>query len=525
MNIYKSKLKMFVDDTNANFAIPMAVGIGVILLGIGAAFDITDAVNIRSKLASSTDNAVLTAAVSDKKTPKELQALARTSFDANYDYKPGHTLKSFKLTKPSDNRIRVETILTYQPVFAKLFGLDTRDIRVSADSTLPEVSRLDVALVLDRTGSMAGRNMTNLKTAAKGFLNDLEDSDADVRVSVIPFAHYVNIGLSYADEDWLDLPGNNSNGSDAECSMEDSSTSTCFNPNSPPQNCQTGTTSQTTDDGTTRRTTTTTTTDNGDGTCTVSTRVEEVSQGASSVSTSTVTTSGASARVSTNWANVSQTTTGNYCTYSSDPSESSGSLIEECSVRNIVGDWYGCVGSRTGNNNIEVSYNRKKIPPAMELTCGQAIKSLSSDMKAAEDVVTSLTASGATYIPAGLMWGWRSLTPSAPLEIEADGERSKLIILMTDGQNTVSQSGLFHTGTDYKKANKLTESLCNKIKESGTKIATLSYSSGSRDSTTTKLLEQCASTGELYFEPRNAQTLKEAFEDAINSTTNIRLVE
>lgn len=524
MNNLYLKMKAFADDTTANFAIIMSIGAGAILLCVGAAVDLTDAVTIKSKLASSADNAVLTAALSDEKSNSKLKNIARSSFDANYDYKSGETLKSFNLTKLSNEKIRVEATLEYQPFFSKLFGTNTRDIRVSAESILPKLNSLDVALVLDRTGSMAGTNLTNLKRAAGDFLDDIEDSDADIKVSVVPFSNYVNIGLEYAGKTWLDLRTNNSSGSDVVCSMEDASNSTCFDPNTPPPNCQTGSTTQTTDDGTTRTTTTTTTTDNGNGTCTVSTRVEETTQNSNSVSTSTVTTNGTSARASNNWGNVSQTTTGNYCTYSPDPSDSSGDVIEECSVTNIVGNWYGCVGSRANGNNLEVSYKGNKIPPAMELTCGQPITPLSDDIESAADRVDSLTASGPTYIPAGLMWGWRSLTPSAPLEVEPGKDRSKLIILMTDGQNTVSQSGLFHDGRRSNDANDLTEKLCNKIKGDGVKIATLSYSRGSRDSTTTQLLKKCASSSELYFEPRDSRTLKKAFEDAIKSTKSIRLV-
>ena len=516
--------KKFFSDTSANIAVVAAMGMGAILLCVGAALDLTNAVNLKSKLSSSTDNAVLAAAIANSKNPQEMSQIARSSFDANFKLTPDQTLKSFKLLKLPNNEIEVVTVLTYQPNFSKFLGTKTRDIKVSARSILPTLNSLDVALVLDRTGSMAGANLSNLKKASEDFLDDVDSSGADIRVSVIPFSDYVNIGLDYAGEDWLDLPTNNSSGSDVECTMEDASTSTCFNPSTPPPNCQTGTTTQSTNDGTTQRTTTTTITDNGNGSCTVSTRVEETTQNSSSVSTSTVTTSGSSSQISSNWANVTQSTAGNYCTYSPDPSDSSGNLVEECSVTNIVGNWYGCVGSRSGGNNLDVSYNGNKIPPAMELTCGQPIKPLSDDIQAAKAKVESLTASGPTYIPAGLIWGWRSLTATAPLKVQSTPDRMKLVILMTDGQNTVSQSGLFHDGTDYSEANTLTENLCNEIKGSGVKIATMSYSSGSRDSTTTRLLKECASNSDLYFEPRNSKTLKKAFEDAITSTKSIRLI-
>ena len=518
------KLRRLSGDNNGNIAVTTAIASSAILLCVGAAVDLTNNGNIQSKLSNSVDIAVIAAATSEQVKKKDLKKQARASFDENYDYSRGQSLKSFVVTKPAKDRVRVEAVLTYEPYFGKLFGKPKRDMIVSAESLLQQSNSLDVALVLDRTGSMAGTNLSNLKAATEDFLDDIEAKNADVRVSVIPFSDYVNIGLNYASEEWLDLPTNNSSGADVECSMENVSNSTCPNPYNPPQNCQVGSTTETTNDGTTERTTTRTVVENNDGSCTTTTRVEERTANSSSTSMSSTTTSGSSSQVSSNWSNVSQTNNGNYCTFSSDPDESSGSLIEECSVTNIVGNWYGCVGSRSGTSNLVADFNGRKIPPAMEMTCGQPITPLTTDMDAVRDKIDSLTASGMTYMPAGLMWGWRSLEPAAPLVNTSSGDRQKLIILMTDGANTVSQSGLFHTGQDWRAANTQTENLCEKVKAANVSIATVSYSRGARDSKTTKLLQECASGSELYFEARNAQTLKKAFEDALKSSENIRLV-
>jgi len=118
----------------------------------------------------------------------------------------------------------------HEPFFAKILGKKTIDISVAAESLLPSLNAFDIALVLDRTGSMAGTNLTNLKTAATDFLNDMDDGNNDVKVSVVPFAQYVNIGLDYANQSWLDLPRNSAGGDDVTCNMEYTSNSSCFNP-------------------------------------------------------------------------------------------------------------------------------------------------------------------------------------------------------------------------------------------------------------------------------------------------------
>jgi len=56
----------FCKNNDGNFAILSAVGFSAILLCVGASIDLTNNVNIRSKLGNSVDMAVLTAAISEQ---------------------------------------------------------------------------------------------------------------------------------------------------------------------------------------------------------------------------------------------------------------------------------------------------------------------------------------------------------------------------------------------------------------------------------------------------------------------------
>jgi len=520
---YLSKL---LKNEDGNFAIIAATSLGVIMFGVAAAVDINTIVSTKAKLANAVDSSVLAAASSGEDRKKDLTEVARATFDQNVAYIDGQSLKSFKLKKLPDDVIRAEAVVIHQPAFGKLLGIKKMRIEAISESMLPSVNGLDVAFVLDRTGSMAGSNISNLKTATRSFLDELSRDGSDVRVSIVPFADYVNIGLDNANESWLDLPVTNTfGGDDAQCVMEPQSASTCSNPfTNPPPACVTDTNTNTSTSGTETTTVTTTTTNNGDGTCTI--RIEtNVTDGASSSSSVSTTTRSDNPSGNTSaWNDISLASNGNFCTFGSDPADNSGNRVEECSINQVIGDWYGCVGSRAGALNIKAGYSGDKIPPALGRTCGQPLLSLSNDFNAAKDSIESLTASGSTYIPAGLMWGWRSLDPQEPLNVTSSEDRTKLIVLMTDGQNTISQSGLFHTGRDGSAANTLTSSLCEEIKKDDLQIATISYSTGSRDSATTQMLKSCASNSSLYFEPSSADGLKEAFANAVNSTQGVRLV-
>ena len=80
--------------------------------------------------------------------------------------------------------------------------------------------RIELAMALDNTGSMADKNkIVELKKAAKGLINSLAKAAQkkdDVRIAIIPFATDVNVGtensgatwLNWSGATWKDLSGN-----------------------------------------------------------------------------------------------------------------------------------------------------------------------------------------------------------------------------------------------------------------------------------------------------------------------------
>ena len=70
------------------------------------------------------------------------------------------------------------------------------------------IKKINIALVLDNTGSMASSGkMTNLKTAAHNLLSMLQTAattPGDVQVAIVPFATDVNVGTSNVNASWID---------------------------------------------------------------------------------------------------------------------------------------------------------------------------------------------------------------------------------------------------------------------------------------------------------------------------------
>ena len=489
----KHSMTEYASDLRGNIAVLLAFTLPVILLSAGAAIDFLDISSRKTHLQNVTDLAVLAAASSGETEIEDLESIAQMSFEQNYRPKKDESSETFNLTLSTDGELSLETKINKPTAIMAMFGRPTVGVTSEAATILPSQTPLDIALVLDRTGSMAGANMAGLISASDDFIQQLRRENRDVRVSVIPFAEYVNIGTDNATAAWLDMPGAGGAGSDVSCSMEDASTSSCLSSSS--------STNTTTSSGCT---TTTTTTSSG---------------GTTTTSTTTNCTSGSG------WSDVSRTTSGGYCTISNDPQDNSGSLVEECVPDLATENWFGCVGSREAPYNAVSEYTSgRKIPPIFDRTCGQPILELTDNLTDVQNSVAGLTASGPTYIPSGLQWGWRSLTAEAPLRPRITDDRKRLLILMTDGQNTRSQSGINHTGTDFAQADSFTLELCSAIKSSDIEIATVAYSNGGASAADASLLASCASTSAHHFSAANPSALLDAFGSAADKVSDIRLI-
>jgi Mg-chelatase subunit ChlD len=122
---------------------------------------------------------------------------------------------------------------TVNTTFARVIG--HQQIAISANSeVIWGIKKLNLALVLDNTGSMAQNNkMTALKTAAHNLLTTLKNAaktEGDVRVAIIPFATDVNIGTGYVNESWVDWTDwNSKNGTCSKSSNKTQASCTANN--------------------------------------------------------------------------------------------------------------------------------------------------------------------------------------------------------------------------------------------------------------------------------------------------------
>jgi Mg-chelatase subunit ChlD len=150
---------------------------------------------------------------------------------------------------------------------------------------------------------------------------------------------------------------------------------------------------------------------------------------------------------------------------------------------------------------------------------------LSSDKQVVKDAVNALTATGSTYIPGGLAWGWRVVSSKEPFaESQTDGgDRKKYVVLMSDGANTLSPNYPDHKGSDVAASNTLLGELCSNMKADKVEIFTIAFEV--TDSSIKSLLQTCASAGGAFYDAVNASELEAAFAEIGNSLTQIRLAK
>jgi hypothetical protein len=200
------------------------------------------------------------------------------------------------------------------------------------------------------------------------------------------------------------------------------------------------------------------------------------------------------------------------------------SWIWECRTVTDSFVWQGCVGSRNYPQNVrDDNYSLIRVPGVFNVTCPSALLSLSTSKATVVDKINSLVANGATYIPAGLMWGWAVLSPGEPFNEPTDAKRTtkRYVVLMTDGENTISPSYPAHDGSNTTTANTLTSELCANIKAADVEVFTIAFNVSI--SSVKTLLQNCATSSDKFFDAANGTQLAAAFSDITRQMTNLRL--
>lgn len=497
--------KCFLTDKNGVVAIMFGLMFPVIIASMGIGYDLAQAYMARSRLTQALDAAGLAAggSVGDDAA---LQARFESYIQANYPEAELGTLQGLHFSQVG-NDIYVNGTIRVDTDFMQWFGRDYID--VDARSVIHrEMQSIEVALVLDNTGSMDGTKLDKLKEAATSLINILEaaaertDDPESVKMSIVPYNMTVNVGENYSNASWLDKAGNSTVAKQI------------FNTTSPVNRINLFTAMGR----------------SWGGCVEMRAAPHDVTESPPTITNSSTLyvpyfapdepDSGVSGGPYVNNYKSDGTTSSSWLTRLKNQNKYSGSFSSgTLSIGYQKGPNAGC-----------------EIQPLMRLT---------NDFDALRARIDDMNAIGETVILTGLMWGWHTLSPSAPFY---DGvayntdKHKKIMILMTDGQNSLASSsnnnqsyygGLGYiwqgrlgitSGSSSTRRLKMEEKqaqACTNAKAAGITI----YSIRLLTSGDATVMEGCATTPEMFYDVTDVDDLNSVFIEIANSIQNLQITE
>ena len=479
-------LQRFARSRDGQFALLMSILSIPLLAAAGLAIDYSYAVQARARLRAANDSAALYAATEFRRTgklPAEERVLAYLT--TNFDRPQGDGDPFIVKIEIKNKVLRLDSHAQVPVFIMGIFGHDRTEIATTSSVTIGDDTRLEISLALDTTHSMTQltgipsgiidpdgtllppdiqdvRRIDALKVAglrfANKFLNDPDLKDRS-RIAIVPFARYVNVGLSNRNAAWLSVPPD-TGATGQQCSRYYEIT--------------------------------------GYGTC-----------------------------VPYTWYYDGVPVSGTWC-----PPVYGSNYTEQCTPTGAQ-TWSGCVGSRNEPLNLAEGFSGVKFQGLMNTWCNSEILPLTDNAVTVANHISSLWTNDYTYIPEGVMWGWRMLTKAQPFtEVKSpapDEKVRRIMIVMTDGENQamadIPDAPTHHVlspdinvtpkaqyDADVAKANQWTLAACEGAKADEVELYTISF--GSDINAASKLmLKNCASDAKHYYDAADATKLIEAFDE------------
>lgn len=204
------QVRRFKSDTSGATAIVFALSTIPLMGFVGAAIDYSRAASLRSQVQRAVDGtALVLASRAGTLSEAELRAEGERTYRGYVAATPALTTTQVTVSRQGKT-VRVAAAGSVKATAS--FVLGWAAIPVSSEAQVAwGTSRLEVALVLDNTGSMNDapdgiRKIDALKAASKDLLSTLRAVAADdesVKVSIVPFDTEVRLDQTYRYESWL----------------------------------------------------------------------------------------------------------------------------------------------------------------------------------------------------------------------------------------------------------------------------------------------------------------------------------
>lgn len=228
----KAMIREFFKDKSGNYALMTVITLVPLMGALALGVDYTDLSRQRQDTLNALDAADVATArrIAEGATDEQAIAYANTFFQANLshvDSKDAALTVLLPNANTGGGTLKLCANMTFKPYFLPVAywmlgkGTGSTDIKFNACSEVRLKNTLEVALVLDNSGSMQelGKNSSKvrfdlLKDAAKQLVDQLsaqaqqmKQIEKPVQFSLVPFAASVNVGPANADAAWMDTTG------------------------------------------------------------------------------------------------------------------------------------------------------------------------------------------------------------------------------------------------------------------------------------------------------------------------------
>jgi Flp pilus assembly protein TadG len=470
-------LRRFSHDRRGVTALTFALCAMLLLAVTFAAIDAARFSAARVELQDTLDSSILAAGLTNATDSATLNKVGGAYMTGQLKASP-NLLNAKATFTPGTKSVSAVATADVDPIFMDLFTHSLVHIEVHSEVVRGQDQTLELAMVLDTTGSMKGTKIDTLKTASTSLVTKVLNGNTkgEAKIAIVPFANYVNVGIASRTASWaaVDADWNEPIYTAAYTPAPVCSKTTCTG--SETYAC----TKSSTNDGVT-------------------------------------------------------TTTQTYCTRGTNcttktlnPCEIQATKPATTTYKSHV--FSGCYGSPPYPQNVRDSDFARKYPGFLDLTCSTQVTPLTYNLTTLKNAISAISAKDETYIPAGLTWGLNMLSPQAPITDAAAYDTTgpnrkprKVLLLMTDGANTklMNAANGKHDKSPAKgaraaQADTWTAELCANIKAQKIEVYAVAFDIGS-DTVSRDLVKSCATDAAHFYDAADSTALVAAF-DAIASS-------
>ncbi len=483
--------RRFWNDTRGNFIVVTCIAMVPIMGALAIAIDYGELTREKQAVLTALDAAGIATArrFVEGATDAQLKAYAKDFFETNLSHiNPSNTILTVELpnSDTGGGTLKLEAQLKYSPTFLPTAAMlinrtaNSKTINVTIRSEVRLKNTLEVSMVLDNSGSMdyvgtgsGKKRIVLLKEAAKQLVDTIAGQAAQVKqvtkpvqFALVPFAASVNVGPAMSDQAWMDRDGISPiHHENFDWSAFTTSTKLVTKIGGIYYKKGTGWGAEQNQKMTRFQlfndlTRTVSETWNAQQTCSA-----YKSNGSCKTWVGGYDyTYGSYA----SWAGCVESRPSPYNTDDTKPSSSTPATLfvpmfapdetdlKDSSSRSAPTNWWSDLTTST-NNTTRQTYTLKYYTPAAYGTSAatgstgpnascttKPITPLTDISKAAgltsiKSAIDAMAAGGATNVPEGLAWGWRTVSGGAPFEEgRPDSEKGndKAVIVLTDGENT-----------------------------------------------------------------------------------------